>query len=194
MQAVVYTDDLALYALVHGALTQAGWTVHWKAGPGLALAGPEAWEKGEVLLWRTPWGVRAYDPKALAFLTRGDDPRSLLQGLRGQKGKGLLPGEARLLLLLGRVGLLRTKEMARLLGLTPHQVRFFLRALRNKFGLPDPLLLRLARHQVEVVGLEDHLDPLPRGQAEALLDVPGEEEFQAKPPLHPAPEGQALGA
>ena len=39
MEAVVYTESLQLYALVHGALGPAGWKVYWKEGRGLALAG-----------------------------------------------------------------------------------------------------------------------------------------------------------
>lgn len=194
MQAVVYTDDLGLYALVHRALTLAGWRVHWQEGPGLALAGPEAWARGEVLLWTTPWGVRAYDPRALAFLTQRDDPKTLPLGLSGERGRGLLPGEVSLLLLLGREGLMGAAEAARRLGLPPHRARFFLRALRNKFGLPDPLLLRLARHQVQVLGLEDHAEGLAGRQAEPLLHVPGEEDLEAHLSHQPSPEGQPLGA
>lgn len=193
MRAVVFTEDVHLYALVYGALREDGWQVGWKEGPGLVLADLEHLERGEVVLWRTPLGLRAYHPSRGAFLTRGDRPRSLAQGLRGRPGLRLRPGEQEVLLALGRGVFPRPSALGEVLGWDPARVRFFLRGLLNKFGLPLEALTRLARHQVQVAGLQGHAEPLPRPEVQPLLHVAGQEdlEFQ-RSPEYPA-VGQTLG-
>lgn len=104
MVAVVYTEDLELYAELYRVLQAAGWTVLWKEGRGLALADLAHLPRGQVWVWRTPFGLRAYDPQGLCFLTRRDDPRTLPQGLWGRGGFCLSPGEARALAHLGGGG------------------------------------------------------------------------------------------
>lgn len=193
MEAVLYTENLYLYALVYKALTQAGWKVWWKEGQGLALAGLDQMEKGEVLLWPTPLGVRGYDPKAFAFLTRRDDPKTLPLGLRGQLGLRLLPGEKEAFLALGQGVAPRARDLAQALGLPRDRARFFLKGLRNKFGLGEEELVRLARHQVQVMGLQDHPQGLAGAEAEPLLGIPGEEEAKGYRAHKPSPVGQALG-
>lgn len=180
MVAVVYTEDLELYAELYRVLRNAGWKVSWKEGKGVALADLGHLPWGQVWVWRTPFGLRAYEPKALRFLTRRDDPKTLPQGLLGRGGFCLSPGEARALAHLGGV------EGA-LEGLNRDQRRFFLKRVRLKFGLPEPLLQALARHQVEVAGLQDHLQRLARPEAEPLLHVPGQEDLQGQRPLEAAP-------
>lgn len=193
MRAVVYTEDIGLYALVYGVLSKGGWQVFWKEGGGLPLADLDHLDRGGVLLWRTPTGLRAYDPERLAFLTRRDDPSSLAEGLRGRLGRRLLPGEAQVLLALGQGVPPEVGDLARALGFSPHRVRFFLKGLRNKLGLPLSFLVRLARHQVQVAGLQGHAEPLPRPEVQPLLHVAGQEdlEFQ-RSPEYPA-VGQTLG-
>lgn len=193
MQAVVLTQDLEFYARVAGVLGQDGWKVSWQSGRGLVLADPAFWERGQVLLWRTPGGLRAYDPERLAFLTRRDDPKTLAEGLRGRLGLRLLPGEVGVLLALGLGVPPEAKALARGLGMPPHRARFHLKGLRNKLGLAWEEILRLARHQVQVAGLEDHPDPLARAKAQALLHVPGQEEGKGYRAQEAAPVGQALG-
>lgn len=189
MRAVVLTGDLTLYALVHSGLVGKGWEVFWKSGEGRILAdlahleegevllsvygGSAAVPKGIVLLWRTPLGLRAYDPLLQVFLTRKDDPRSLAEGLQGRWGLGLLPGEQQVLWALGQGVASRGSALARELGIPLHRARFFLRSLRNKFGLPEEELFRLARHQVQVVALQGYPKPLAGVQAEPFLHVPG---------------------
>lgn len=180
MRVGVFTRSLDLYARLYAALTRAGFQVEWNRQLELTL-GDLDHLFARVWVWRTPLGVRAYDPLAMAFLTRQDRASSLPEGLRGRKGLGLTPGERRLLLALGRGEAWGRED------------RFFARRLKNKFGLPLEDLLRLARHQVQVAGLEDHLHPAPGGQAEPLLHVAGEEDLQGKGPLKPGPVGQALG-
>lgn len=193
MQAVVHTQDLALYGEVYKVLRKAGFSVSWKEGPGVSLAGLDQLERGEVVLWPTRRGVRAYDLRAFAFLTRRDDPRTLPEGLLGRYGLRLLPGEVEVLLALGRGGVPEPRALAAALGWDRAQARFFLKGLWNKFGLPLGGLLRLARHQVKVAGLQDHLDGPARLEAEPLLHVPGQEDLQGEgAPEHP-PVGQALG-
>lgn len=202
MEAVVYTANLYIYAQVHGALSRAGWKVHWQEGRGLALAGLDQMERGEVLLWATPWGLRAYDPRGMAFLTRGDDPKTLALGLRwrsmpgrrGQVGLRLLPGEQAVLLALGRGVPPRSGALAEALGMPRDRARFFLKGVRNKFGLGEEGLVRLARHQVQVVGFKDHLEPLPGVEVQPGLHVPGEQHFQANGSLEHAPVSEALRA
>lgn len=200
MEAVVYTDSLQLYALVYGALSKVGWQVHWKKGRGLALAGLDQMEKGEVLVWTTPRGLRAYDPRSMFFLTRRDDPKTLALGLevrampvnQRQVGLRLLPGEQAVLLAAGRGVPLKAGPMARALGLPRDRVRFFLKGVVNKFGLGEEDLLRLAGHQVQVLGLKDHLEPLPGAQVQPGLHVPWEEELELQRPLEAASVGQPL--
>ncbi len=193
MQVVLHTEDIALYGQVYKALREAGFAVSWKEGQGVPLAGLDQLERGVVALWPTRRGVRAYDLRAFAFLTRRDDPRTLPEGLLGRFGLRLLPGEAGLLLALGRGVDLEPRALAEALGLERAQARFFLKGLWNKFGLPWGTLLRLARHQVEVAGLQGHADGPARLEAEPLLHVPGQEDLQGEgPPEHP-PVGQALG-
>lgn len=180
MVAVVYTEDLELYAEVYRVLRAAGWKVFWKEGRGLALADLAHLSQGQVWVWRTPFGLRAYDPQALRFLTRRDDPRTLPRGLWGEGGFRLSSGEARALAHLGGV------EGA-LEGLRRDQRRFFLKRVRLKFGLPEPLLGLLARHQVQVAGFQNHLQGLAWLEAEPLLHVPGQEDLQAKAPLETPP-------
>lgn len=193
MQAVVFTQSLALYALVAEALRKAGWRVAWKEGEGLALADLDHVAQGEVLLWPTPFGLRAYDPKRYAFLTRQDRPETLAEGLRGRVGLGLLPGERAALWALGQGVPPEVGALARALGAPRHRARFYLKGLLNKFGLALPDLLRLARHQVQVAGLQGHPDGLARFQAEPFLHVPGQEEYQGNGPEEAPPVGQALG-
>ncbi len=193
MQLVVHTVSLELYGLVYKALRGAGFTVSWREGRGLSLSGLDQLERGKVVLWPTHRGVRAYDLRVLAFLTRRDDPETLPEGLLGRFGLRLLPGEVQVLLALGRGVAPEPRALAAALGLERPQARFFLRGLWNKFGLPLGTLLRLARHQVQVAGLQGHADGLARLEAEPLLHVPGEEDLQGEgPPEHP-PVGQALG-
>ncbi len=193
MRAVVYTDSLHLYASVYGALRKEGWKVGWKEGQGLALAGLDQLEKGEVVVWSTPWGLRAYDPLNFAFLTQRDDPKSLVPGLKGWRGLRLLPGEREVLLALGRGVEAKGKALAEHLGWPLHRARFFLKGLHNKFGLPLGDLLRLARHQVQVVGFEGHAKPLAGVQAKPFLHVAGEEEAQGHGSLEVPTVGQPLG-
>ncbi len=193
MEAVVYTDSLYLYALVYRALSKGGWKVGWRQGQGLALAGLDQLEKGEVVVWSTPWGLRAYDPLNFAFLTHRDDPQSLVQGLRGRAGLRLLPGEREVLLALGKGVEAKGKPLAGHLGWPYHRARFFLRGLRNKFGLPLGDLLRLARHQVQVAGFEGHAKPLAGVQAKPFLHVPGQEEAQGHGSQEAPPVRQAFG-
>lgn len=193
MQVVMFTHNLELYALVAGALRKEGWKVSWKEGRGLALADLDFLGQGQVWLWRTPRGLRAYDPGRQAFLTRGDDPRTLASGLRGQVGLRLSPGEARVLEALGRGLPPQTSLLARSLGQPLQRIRFHLKGLRNKFGLPLEDLLRLARHQVQVTGLEGYPDALARVQAEPLLHVPGQEQGEGYRAQKAAPVGQTLG-
>lgn len=192
MEAVVYTENLQLYALVHGALGPAGWKVYWKEGHGLALAGLDQMEKGEVLLWATPWGLRAYDPVGMIFLTRRDDPRTLVSGLGGRVGLRLLPGEKAVLWAVGNGVPPRVGALARALGFSRDRARFFLKGVINKFGLGEEGLAHLARHQVKVMGLKDHLEPLPGVQVQPGLDVPGEQDLQADGSLEHTPVGEAF--
>lgn len=200
MEAVVHTDNLYIYAQVFGALSKAGWKVCWKEGQGLALAGLDQLEKGEVLLWATPWGLRAYDPKGRAFLTRRDDPKTLALGLeargfptrQGKLGLRLLPGEEAVLLAAGQGVPLRAGPMARALGLPQDRVRFFLKGVVNKFGLGEEDLVRLARHQVQVMGFEHHLKPLPGVEVQPGLDVPGEQYLEVDGSLEHTPVGEAF--
>lgn len=187
MRAVVFTEDIGLYALVYRVLSKDGWQVFWREGGGLPLADLDHLEWGSVLLWRTPTGLRAYDPERFAFLTRRDDPGSLAEGLRGRLGLRLLSGEAQVLLALGQGVPPEVGGLARALGTSPHRVRFFLKGLKNKLGLPLPALLRLARHQVQVSGLQGHAEPLSGPQVQPFLHVPGQKdlEFQ-RPPEYPA--------
>lgn len=163
MRVGVFTGDLELYARLYAALTKAGFQV-------------ERWKKAELTLgdldhlfariwvWRTPWGVRAYDPVAMAFLTRQDRPSTLAEGLRGGRlGLRLTEGEKRTFIALAG-------------GKPGRRERFFLKGLRNKFGLPLGGLILLARHQVEVMGLEGHPYALAGGQAEPGLHMAGKKE------------------
>lgn len=193
MQVVVLTRNVELYALVAGALRKEGWTVHWRQGEGLALADPEFWEQGQVAFWRTPWGLRVYDLAQGAFLTRRDDPKTLPQGLRGQLGLRLSSGEAQVWRALAQGVAPEAGSLSRALGFSPHLARFHLKGLRNKFGLPLGDLLRLARHQVQVAGLQGHPDPLPWLEAKPLLHVPGQEQVEGYGPQEAASVGQALG-
>lgn len=193
LRVVVLTRNLELYALVAGALRKEGWTVHWQEGGGVPLADLEHLERARVWLWRTPWGLRAYTPERMAFLTRRDDPRTLAAGLRGQLGMGLLPGEVGVLRALGQGVAAEARALARFLGLSPYLARFHLKGLRNKFGLPLDDLLRLARHQVQVAGFEGHPEVLAWAQVEPFLHVPGQEQGQGYGPQEAAPVGQALG-
>lgn len=193
MRVAVFTDHLALYALVAEALRKAGWQVVWKGEEGLVLADLEHLAKGEVIFWPTPWGLRAYDPGRYAFLTRQDRPSTLAEGLRGQRGLGLLPGERAALWALGQGTSPEAKALAEALGLPLPRARFYLKGLRRKFGLDLPGLLRLARHQVQVAGLQGHPDPLAGLEAEPFLHVPREEEYQGYGPEKASPVGQALG-
>lgn len=193
MHAVVLTHNLELYALVAGALRKEGWKVAWREGRGLVLADLDFLEHGQVWLWRTPAGFRAYDPGRQAFLTRRDDPRTLSDGLRGRLGLALSPGEVEVLWALGRGVEAEAKALARALGLFPYQARFYLKGLRNKFGLPLGDLLRLARHQVQVTGFQGHPQALARAQAKPLLDVPRQEQGEGYRPQEAAAVGQALG-
>lgn len=193
MQVVLHTEDIALYGLVYRALKEAGFGVSWKEGQGVSLAGLDRMERGEVVLWATRRGVRAYDLRAFAFLTKKDEPRTLPDGLLGRFGLRLLPGEAGLLLALGRGVDPEPRALAEALGLDRAQARFFLKGLWNKFGLPWGTLLRLARHQVQVAGLKDHADRPARLEAQPFLHVPGQEDLQGEgAPEHP-PKGQTLG-
>jgi len=192
LEAVVYTESLQLYALVHGALSPAGWKVYWKEGRGLALAGLDQMEKGEVLLWVTPWGLRAYAPLGMIFLTRRDDPRTLALGLGGRVGLRLLPGEKAVLWAVGNGIPPRVGALARALGFSRDRARFFLKGVTNKFGLGEEGLVHLARHQVKVMGLKDHLEPLPGVQVQPGLDVPGEQDLQADGSLEHTPVGEAF--
>lgn len=193
MQAVVYTDDLYLYALVHQGLAQAGWQVLWKQGSGLALAGLDQMEKGEVLLWTTPWGLRGYDPLGMVFLTRRDDPKTLALGLKGQVGLRLLPGERAVLLAAGSGVPLKLGALVQALGFPRDRVRFFLKGLKNKFALGEGELVRLARHQVQVMGLKGHAKPLAGAKAKPFLHVPRQEEAQGQRPQEAPPVRQAFG-
>lgn len=200
MEVVVYTDSLYIYAQVYRALSRAGWKVYWKEGQGLALAGLDWLEKGEVLVWTTPWGLRAYDPKGTVFLTRRDDPKTLALGLearalslyQGRVGLRLLPGEQAVLLAAGWGVPLKAGPMARALGLPRDRVRFFLKSVVNKFGLGEEDLVRLARHQVQVMGFKDHLKPLPGAQVQPGLDMPGKQDLQSDGSLEHAPVGEAF--
>lgn len=193
MRAVVFTEDLALYAAIHAALTKKGWKVSWKSGEGLVLADLAHLEKGWVWCWRTSWGLRAYDPRYQLFLTRKDDPRTLAEGLQGKGGLGLLPGERGVFWALGQGVVPKGGALARHLGIPPHRARFYLRGLRNKFGLPEEELVRLARHQVQVVGLQGHAKPLAGMQAQPFLHVAGQEEAQGHRSLEVPTVGQPLG-
>ncbi len=193
MRVVVFTQNLALYALVAGALGKAGWRVSWNRGDGLALADLEHLAQGEVFLWPTPGGLRAYDPRRCAFLTRQDRPSTLLEGLRGRLGLALLPGERAALGVLGQGVAPEAKALAEALGIPPHRARFYLKGLRHKFGLALQDLLRLARHQVQVTGLQGHPDSLAGLEAEPFLHVPRKEEHQGYGPKKAPPVGQALG-
>lgn len=193
MRVVVHTLDLALYGRIYGVLQKAGFAVSWKVGQGRSLAGLDQLEKGEVVFWPTPRGVRAYDLGALAFLTRRDDPATLPQGLLGRFGQRLLPGEARVLWALGWGVDPDPRALAAALGLERAQARFFFRGLWNKFGLPLGTLLRLARHQVQVAGLQDYPDGPARLEAEPFLHMPGEEDLQGQGAAEHPPVGQPLG-
>jgi hypothetical protein len=173
LQAVVHTQDLALYCKVYRVLREAGFSVSWKEGQGISLAGLDQLERGVVVLWPTRRGVRAYDLRAFAFLTRQDDPKTLPEGLLGRFGLRLLPGEVEVLLALGRGGVPEPQALAAALEWDRAQARFFLKGLWNKFSLPWGTLLRLARHQVQVAGLQGHLDGPARLEAKPLLHVPG---------------------
>lgn len=192
MQVVLFTHDLALYAQVHRALVPQGFSLSWNEGRGLPLAGLDRLERGQGVLWLTPRGLRGYDLRAYAFLTRKDDPKSLPDGLKGRFGVRLLPGEVAVLLALGQGVPPEPRSLARHLDVERSQARFFLKGVWNKFGLPLGLLLRLARHQVQVAGLEDHAEVLARLEAEPLLHVSGQEDFQGKGPAEEGPVGQPL--
>ncbi len=200
MEAVVHTDSLYIYAQVYRALSRAGWKVYWKEGQGLALAGLDQLGRGEVLVWTTSWGLRAYDPKGAVFLTRRDHPKTLALGLearalslsQGQVGLRLLPGEQAVLLAAGRGIPLKAGPMARALGLPRDRVRFFLKGVVNKFGLGEEDLVRLARHQVQVMGFKDYLEPLFGAQVQPGLDVPGEQYLEADGSLEHTPVGEAF--
>lgn len=94
VRVVVWTDDLSLYARLAPALWAAGVAVSWREGEGLPLADLAHLERGEVFFWPTPWGLRVYDPRRRAFLTRKDDPKTLAEGLRGRLGLRLTGREA----------------------------------------------------------------------------------------------------
>ncbi len=192
MQVVLFTHDLALYAQAYRALVPQGFSLSWNQGAGLPLSGLDRLEQGQGVLWLTPRGLRGYDLRAYAFLTRKDDPKTLPGGLRGRFGARLLPGEVAVLLALGRGVPPEPKSLARYLEVERSQARFFLKGVWNKFGLPLGLLLRLARHQVQVAGLEGHAEGLAWLEAEPFLDVPGQEDFQGKGPAEEGPVGQAL--
>lgn len=102
MRVVVWTDDLSLYARLAPALWAAGVAVSWREGEGLPLADLAHLERGEVFFWPTPWGLRVYDPRRRAFLTRKDDPKTLAEGLRGRLGLRLTGREAGVPEALGR--------------------------------------------------------------------------------------------
>ena len=168
MRVVVWTDDLSLYARLAPALWAAGVAVSWREGEGLPLADLAHLERGEVFFWPTPWGLRVYDPR----LTGRE--AGVLEAL----GRGVEP---------------RPSALGRALGLAPWQARFALQGLGRKFGLSLEALLRLARHHVQVAGLQDHLDPPPGRGVEPGLHVPGEEEDEGEGALEAPPVGQALG-
>ena len=193
MRVVVWTDDLSLYARLAPALWAAGVAVSWREGEGLPLADLAHLERGEVFFWPTPWGLRVYDPRRRAFLTRKDDPKTLAEGLRGRLGLRLTGREAGVLEALGRGVEPRPSALGRALGLAPWQARFALQGLGRKFGLSLEALLRLARHQVQVAGLQDHLDPPPGREVEPGLHVPGVEVGEGVGALEAPPVGQALG-
>ncbi len=192
MQVALFTQNLDLYAQVYEALVPRGFSLSWNEGMGLPLSGLDQLERGQGVLWLTPRGLRGYDLRAYAFLTRRDDPKSLPEGLKGRFGARLLPGEAAVLLALGRGVPPEPRSLARYLDVERSQARFFLKGVWNKFGLPLGLLLRLARHQVQVAGLEGHPEGLVRLEAEPFLDVPRQEDFQGKGPAEEAPVGQPL--
>jgi hypothetical protein len=152
LRVTLFASELELYALVARALIAHGIEVLWREEGGLALADLEHMEKGQVVLWRTPQGIRAWDARYWVFLTRKDDPTSLAQALlRGQTGVALRPGERVLWEAMGRLGSLRTTHLAQATGMQGHQVRFHLRGLRQKFGLCDLNLLCLARHSYRLL-------------------------------------------
>lgn len=150
-------------------------------GGGAPSGRPRPPGTGEVFFWPTPWGLRVYDPRRRAFLTRKDDPKTLAEGLRGRLGLRLTGREAGVL---GpSVGVEpRPSALGRALGLAPWQARFALQGLGRKFGLSLEALLRLARHQVQVAGLQDHLDPPPGREVEPGLHVPGRRRVRARGP------------
>lgn len=192
MRVVVWTDDLSLYARLAPALWAAGVAVSWREGEGLTLADLAHLERGEVFFWPTPWGLRVYDPRRRAFLTRKDDPKTLAEGLRGRLGLRLTGREAGVLEALGRGVEPRPSALGRALGLAPWQARFALQGLARKFGLSLEALLRLARHQVQVAGLEDHAEGVSGAEVEPFLHVAGQEDLQAQGPPEEAAVGQAL--
>ena len=152
LRVTLFASELEFYALVAGPLMAHGIEVLWREEGGLALADLEHMEKGQVVLWRTPQGIRAWDARYWVFLTRKDDPTSLARALlRGQTGLALRPGERVLWEAMGRLGSLRTAHLAQATGMQGHQVRFHLRGLRQKFGLCDLNLLRLARHSYRLL-------------------------------------------
>ena len=102
MRVVVWTDDLSLYARLAPALWAAGVAVSWREGEGLPLADLAHLERGEVFFWPTPWGLRVYDPRRRAFLTRKDDPKTLAEGLRARLDQQLTGRQAGVLASPGR--------------------------------------------------------------------------------------------
>ena len=141
----------------------------------------------------TAWGLRAYDPWGMIFLTRWDDPRTLASGLEGRVGLRLLPGEKAVLWAVGNGIPPRVGALAQALGFSRDRARFFLKGVINKFGLGEEGLVHLARHQVKVMGLKDHLESLPGVQVQPGLDVPGKQDLQADGSLEHAPVGEAFG-
>ena len=83
--------------------------------------------------------------------------------------------------------------LAQALGFSRDRARFFLKGVINKFGLGEEGLVHLARHQVKVMGLKDHLESLPGVQVQPGLDVPGKQDLQADGSLEHAPVGEAFG-
>ncbi|WP_232822500.1 hypothetical protein [Thermus sediminis] len=152
LQVVLYTKEIELYALVFAALEGRGIRVSLMGGSGIRLADLEHMELGQRVIWRTPAGVRAWDPRSWTFLTRRDDPQTLAEGLMGRGGLGLRPGERAVFRAVGALGTLRTFPLAQATGLEGYQVRYHLRGLRNKFGLSDLDFLRLARYSLRLAG------------------------------------------
>ncbi|WP_223201906.1 hypothetical protein, partial [Streptococcus pneumoniae] len=82
--------------------------------------------------------------------------------------------------------------LAQALGFSRDRARFFLKGVINKFGLGEEGLVHLARHQVKVMGLKDHLESLPGVQVQPGLDVPGKQDLQADGSLEHAPVRRGL--